>query len=65
VNGVNTSTAANPYGVLATTTAAIDFGIGYAGIWSGNMGPMLLYKRALTETEVQQHFNVYRDRYGV
>jgi hypothetical protein len=65
INGVNTSTGANPYGVLATTTANINFGIGYAGVWVGNMGPMMLYKRALSADEVQQNFEAHRGRYGV
>jgi len=55
----------NPYGTITTTNINITFGNGYAGRWVGNMGPMMLYKRELTLSEIQQNFNAIRGRYGI
>lgn len=64
-NGVEINSAANAYGVLATTTGPIVFGNGYAGRWIGDMGPMMLYKRALSGSEIFDIFSAYRGRFGL
>jgi hypothetical protein len=63
-NGLLINSASNPYGNTAVTTAPVYFGTGYAGRWVGNMGPMILYKRALSDVEVQQNFNALKGRYA-
>lgn len=64
-NGVLSNTAANAYGATGTTTADIRFGLGYTGRWTGNMGPMMLYKRAITADEMLAIFDAFRGRYGL
>lgn len=64
-NGVLSATTAHSYGTLTTTTANITFGTGYAGRWVGRMGPMILYKRAISADEMLQIFSAYRHRFGV
>jgi hypothetical protein len=64
-NGVLISSASNPYGELTTTTGNISFGNGYAGRWVGDMGPMMLYKKALTAAEIQEIFHAYKGRFGL
>ena len=64
-NGVSVGTAANAYGVLPATTANITFGNGYAGRWIGQMGPMMLFKRALPATEMAQLFQSFKGRFGL
>jgi hypothetical protein len=59
------NSASNAYGELTTTTAGITFGSGYAGRWIGDMGPMMLYKRALTTVEIQTIFHAYKGRFGL
>jgi len=59
------NSASNAYGELTTTTAGITFGSGYAGRWIGDMGPMMLYKRALTAVEIQTIFHTYKGRFGL
>lgn len=63
-NGVLTSSNSNPYGTLAATGANITLGNGYAGYWQGDMGPVLVYNRYLTQSEIQQNYNAFRERYG-
>lgn len=66
INGVQTATKANPYGVLPTnTTANITIGNGYSGFWDGQMGSVNAYTRALSAAEVQQNFNAVRGRFGI
>jgi hypothetical protein len=36
-----------------------------AGCFPGDIGPAMIYDRALTATEVQQNFNAIRGRYGI
>ena len=63
-NGERTSTATNAYGTLTTTTNDIRIGRGYAGYWIGEMGPVLAYKRCLSDDEVLQIYNAMRGRFG-
>jgi len=64
-NGVLINSASNAYGELTTTTGDISFGNGYAGRWVGDMGPMMLYKKALTAAEIQEIFHAYKGRFGL
>jgi hypothetical protein len=63
INGIFSNSGTHSYGTLATTTSPIYFGTGYAGRWVGNMGPMMLYKRALTASEIQQNYNATKSRF--
>ena len=65
LNGELLSTTSNPYGVLATTSADITIGNGYAGYWQGDMSMVAAYTRALSDNEVLQNFNAIRGRYGI
>ena len=57
LNGVQTNSMNNPYGVLANTTAGIRIGLGYTGVyWQGKMSKIQAYTRALTATEVFQNY---------
>ena len=52
-NGVNTRTNTNPYGTLASTTAAIDIGYGYTGnYWVGRMSRIMAWDAELTAAQV-------------
>ena len=52
-NGVNTQTNTNPYGTLASTTAAIDIGYGYTGnYWVGRMSKIMAWDAELTAAQV-------------
>ena len=62
-NGTLSNTAGNPYGKTGTTTANIRFGVGYAGRWIGNMGPMMLYNRAIDSDEMKQIYNAFKGRF--
>ena len=63
-NGERTSTTTNSHGTLTTTTLDIRIGRGYAGYWIGEMGPVLAYKRCLSDDEVLQVYNAMRGRFG-
>jgi hypothetical protein len=65
INGVLSSTTANPYGVLANTPANITIGNGYAGYWQGDMSRVTAYTRALSDAEVAQNFTAVRGLYGI
>jgi len=65
INGVLSSTTANPYGVLANTPANITIGNGYAGYWQGDMSRVTAYTRALSDAEVAQNFQAIRATYGL
>lgn len=64
-NGILLNTAANAYGNTGTTTANITFGNGYAGRWIGNMGPMMLYNRAISADEMMQNYNAFKGRFDL
>lgn len=71
-NGFAVNSAANGYaavgsppGSMGVTTNNIRIGLGYAGYWEGEMGPVLAYRRALTAEEVKQNFYAFRQRYGL
>ncbi len=59
------STTSHSYGTLATTSANILIGYGYAGYWQGDMAMVIAYTRALSAEEVSQNFNTLRKRFGV
>lgn len=66
VNGVNTSSGANPYAELTATTANISIGIGYTGTyWVGNMAVIMAYNRALTSAEILQNYNAQKSRFNL
>lgn len=65
LNNSLSSTTAHSYGTLATTSANIRIGLGYAGYWQGDMAMVLAYTRALSDEEVLQNFNVLRQRFGI
>lgn len=58
--------AANSKSYPGTGTTWSDLsGNGYVGRWIGNMGPVLLYKKALSADEVFQNYVAIRGRYGL
>lgn len=56
---------AHAYGQLATTSANILIGNGYAGFFEGRIGAVYAYNRYLSQTDVIQLFESTRYRYGV
>ena len=62
-NGTLANANGNAYGDTGTTTADIRFGNGYAGRWVGDMGPMMLYNRAISENEMKQIYDAFRGRF--
>jgi hypothetical protein len=49
-----------------STFANIGLGIGYSGrYFSGNIGQVQLYNRALTAKEIKQNYNATKKRYGL
>lgn len=64
-NSVLVDTSPNVYGTTGTTNIDIRFGLGYAGRWIGEMGPMMLFKRSLPQTDLAKIFEAYRGRYGI
>jgi hypothetical protein len=64
-NGVFDSEYTHSFGRLATTTADILIGNGYAGRYLGNIYSVSIYNKALTAEEVQQRFNSVKNRYGL
>lgn len=64
-DGAQSNQAANAYGATGTTTLDIRIGLGYAGYFVGEMGPILAYKRALTADEIKQNFEAHRGRFGI
>jgi len=64
-DGISTGVSSNPYAVLTDSSANITIGNGYAGYWQGDMGMVLMYRRALTTDEILQTYNVIRLRYPI
>ena len=65
-NGLETAQGNHAYeGFAARTTANIRIANGYVGYWVGEMGPVLVYNRALKAHEVLQNFNAHRTRFGL
>lgn len=65
-NGITSTSQSNPYADQPVTSTNIRIGLGYTGVyWAGNLGPILVYNRALTSAEIQQNFNVIKGRYGI
>jgi len=66
LNGVEASPAGN-------SSVDEDFGINYrigtryttSSQWTGYMGPIYFYNRAITGVEVQQNFQAHRTRFGL
>lgn len=65
LNGSATGTWSNPYGNLATTTADITIGNGYAGYWQGDMSRVMAYNRELSAAEIQQNYLALKAQYGL
>lgn len=65
INAELDKTRDNPYGTLTTTTSSITIGSGYAGRWIGSMGPIMLFKRELSQKELEQIFVAHRGRFNV
>lgn len=58
----------NPYTTaIANSAGALEIGRGggAAYYWDGNINQVILYNRALTDSEVLQNFNATRGRYGI
>jgi hypothetical protein len=49
---------------LGTTTIAVQVGNGGRG-WVGQIGPIKLYDRVLSPSEITQNFNAQRSRFGI
>ena len=62
----NTSSRSNPGTYVSGASAPqISFTGAGAGSWNGLMGAFMIYKRALSLSEMQQNFNALRGRYGI
>lgn len=64
-NGIFDTQYTHSYGTLATTSANITIGSGYAGAYKGSIYVVKLYTRALSANEIAQNFNALRGRFGV
>ena len=66
-NGVQTSTSTSLSGTVkpTATSGPMTIGFGNGGYYSGKVGTISLYNRALTAAEIQQNFNSLRGRYGI
>lgn len=65
INGAVTTTA-NPQTYVTGTSSFKVSQTGYgAGSFNGLVGPIMLYSRALSQTELNQNFNALRGRYGL
>ncbi|MCX6728371.1 MAG: prepilin-type N-terminal cleavage/methylation domain-containing protein [Candidatus Saccharibacteria bacterium] len=64
INGVQSSTTGNPFGIIPATSANISIATGYTGnYWQGSMSVILAYNRALTPSEINQDYNAIKSRY--
>jgi len=64
-DGQHSATSGNTMGVGSTTDMLIGAYATNAYRYGGELGPVRIYNRALTTTEVNQNFNQQRDRFGV
>jgi hypothetical protein len=65
VNG-NTSSTSNPRTYASgTNSPIISFTGAGCGSWNGLVGFLLIYNRALSQTEIEQNYNALRGRYGI
>ena len=65
-NGALIGSTPTSYTYSAASTYAVTIGIGYTGVYySGYIGSIHLYNRALSGSEVLQNFNTFRSRYGI
>jgi len=65
-NGVlqnSNSTTVSAY--VGSSSLYIGGGVTGWAYWKGNIGPVAIYNRALTATEILQNFNATRGRYGI
>ena len=65
INGVLNSTTTAAYTSATAGTSPITIGTGYAGPFLGNVGIVMQYNTALTQTEITTIFNATRSRYGI
>lgn len=64
LNGVGYTPNNHSYGELTYTSANIQIGLGYTGIyWQGNIAKVLAYNRSLSETEIYQNYNFFKNRF--
>ena len=63
INGVKGAVQNHGYGILTDHSSSILIGSGYAGLWQGDMGVVLLYNRKLSDAELTQNYNVLRTTY--
>lgn len=64
-NGEMLSSVANEYPTAVSSTNTILLANGYTTNWLGKIHCCLLYDRGLSQSEITQLFNTYRDRYGL
>jgi hypothetical protein len=63
LNGVKAGVTSMPLSQYLTTT---DENVGKAdNYWLGDIGPVLIYKRCLSESEVMKNFNALKGNYGL
>ena len=53
------------YGQVGGYQMLVDWANSAAGYFTGNVGPVMLYNRVISSTEVAQNFNAHRGRYGL
>lgn len=63
----NTAVTLNMTDAANVPTAAVQIGTNYQGTetWNGDFGPVQVYNRELSATEVSRNFNAHRNRFGV
>jgi len=66
LNGVNLGNV-TPFGLddVASNVNGEYGGEGNGAQWNGGLGPLLIYNRALSNTEIVQNFNALRGRFGL
>lgn len=63
MNGIWQRTTSHSYSTLLTDNNNITIGSGYAGYWEGNISIIMVYNRALSQSEISQNYNAQKSRY--
>ena len=69
INGISSSTMSRGTNTMSNTSRPLDIGTGGRGDglrpMNGQIGPVKIYNRALSQSEVIQNFNAIRGRYSI